>query len=207
MSVVPMTVDGDSRHRRLDRRRDQRAGLVGADLVLGWQPRGSHVDAGRSVMGDEDVERPGAEARDVGVVRRLARPPVDPVSAVAPVDRECTAEEPGRQTPESDPRCTRNVGHVIGQGDWGLDLAMLCKCEVVVVVAVDEPELDAISRARGIDGRQESRPVGKIWEVAEVADLDDHRAALLSRGVDESLDPCCVAVGVTGHQHATDIGS
>jgi hypothetical protein len=84
---------------------------------------------------------------------------------------------------------------------------MLGQREVVVVISVDEPELDAVTRARSIDGREEPRPVGMVREVAEVADLEHDRAVLLGRRADEPLDPRRVAVGVAGHEHATNIVS
>ena len=111
------------------------------------------------------------------------------MSAVAPIDREGAAEEPERQTSESDPRATRHVGHVIGQGDRRIVLAVFGEREVVVVVAVDEPELDAMTGARGIDGRQEPRAVGMVREVAEVADLDHDRTALLGRRARQAARP------------------
>ncbi len=158
-------------------------------------------------MRDEHVERIVTQTREVGVIRHFVRPPVDAVNAVAPVDRERAAEEPALQTSESDPGAARNVRHVIGQGDRSAALAMLGQREVVVVISVDEPELDAVTRARSIDGREEPRPVGMVREVAEVADLDHDRAVLLGRRADEPLDPRRVAVGVASHEHATNIVS
>lgn len=75
------------------------------------------------------------------------------------------------------------------------------------MVAVDEPELDAVARASRIHGREEPEPAGMVREVAEVADLNHDRAAMLDRGADEALGPHGVAMGVAGDEHATNIVS
>ena len=129
------------------------------------------------------------------------------MGAVTPVDRERPAEKSEHETPEREPCSARDVGHVLGQGDRRVALAMVGESEVVVVVAVDEPELDAVEGACGIHGLEEPRPVGMVREVAEVADLDDERAALLGRPRRQRFDPGGVAMSVAGDEDATDLVS
>jgi len=126
-----------------------------------------------------DIELAAAEARDVGVVGRLVRPPVDPVRAATPIDGVCPAEKSEEPTLESDARPARDIGHVVGQSDRCVAFAMLGESEVVVVVAVDEPQLDTVDGARCVDSGEEAWPAGMVGEVPEVADLDDDGTALL----------------------------
>ena len=84
---------------------------------------------------------------------------------------------------------------------------MVGESEVVVVVAVDEPELDTVDSARGVDSGEEAWPAGMIGEVPEVTDLDDDRAALLGCLPRQGFDPCGVAVGVAGDEDATELVS
>lgn len=158
-------------------------------------------------MSEEDIELAGAEARNVGAVRPLAWPPVDPVRAVTPIDGERPAEKSEDPTRESNARASRDVGHVVGQSDRCVAFAMLGEREVIVVVAVDEPQLGTVDGARGVDGGEEAWSAGMIGEVPEVADLDDERAALLGRHPRQCLDPRGVAVGVAGDEDATNVVS
>ena len=75
------------------------------------------------------------------------------------------------------------------------------------MVAVDEPELDAVDGARSVDSSEEAWPAGMIGEVPEVTDLDDDRAVMLGCLPRQSLDPCGIAVGVAGDADAPDVVS
>lgn len=117
-------------------------------------------------MRDEDIESTVAETCDVGVVRRLAGPPVDSVCAVTPVDGERPTEKAEGPAPERDACSTRDVGHMVGQGIWFAMIAVLGEREVVIVVAVDEPELDTVDSARSVDSGEEAWAAWKIGAIA-----------------------------------------
>jgi len=144
-------------------------------------------------MRDEHVEALGTEASHVGLVGGLLRPPVDAVCAVAPVDRERPAEESEGDTAEFKPRAAWNVCHVIGQPHQIVGLSMFGD-GVIVMVAVDEPELDIVGSASRVHSGEEARTFRKVREVAEIADLD---ATWMMTG-----HPCVAAVFVRVSTHA-----
>ncbi len=82
-----------------------------------------------------------------------------------------------------------------------------CEGGVIVVVAVDEPQFDAVDLAGGVDGAEESWPVGVVREVPEVADLNDDRAPGVGCDVGQMFDPFRVAVSVTGDEDAPNVDS
>jgi hypothetical protein len=160
VAVVPVTVDqqtGRVGHRCLS---NQHADLVGANLILRWQsPRGRQIHAGRSVVSDEDIERFLTEPGDIVGIGDLVLPPVHAGGAVAPVDGERSTEKPERAATDVEARPTGDVGDVLGDVDGNVAVLELGERGVVVVVAVDEPQLDAVGRAGLVDVRKEARSV------------------------------------------------
>lgn len=75
------------------------------------------------------------------------------------------------------------------------------------MVSVDEPQLDSVGGAGALDCGEEVSPFTVRREVSEVADLDDHRAAVVGGGFGEAFDPSDVAMGVAGDEDATNVVS